>query len=314
MAQLKGIMNRRNFLLTTSASLLASGLAGEPTLAAKGFAGNLCFFSKHLPLLDWPQLAQTVKQLGFDGIDLTVRPGGHVKPESAATDLPKAYEAIRAAGVAVPMITTGLLTADDSSAQPIIAAAGKLGIPYFKTGYHKYQFKDVRAELQQAAQAFASLAQLSQKHSVQAGFHNHSGYVGGGIWDFIPAMEKLDARWAGWYYDPHHAVAEGGAGGWKAALQWIAPRIKMVAVKDFTWDKTAKGWVVQDCPLGTGMVDWKHFFAVLARSGFSGPISLHIEYEIAGKTEQEKQANTIIAAQRDLAFLKAQVQTAYSQL
>lgn len=300
-------LNRREFLLTAAAVTLAH----ERSFAATGYAGKLCFFSKHLPLMDWRQLGQTVKQLGFDGVDLTVRPGGHVKPENAATDLPKAVEAIQAAGVSVPMITTGLLTADEATAQPIIATAGKLGIPYFKTGYHKWQFKDVRAELQQAAQAFGSLAALAQRHSTQAGFHNHSGYVGGGIWDFIPLMEKLDAKSAGWYYDPHHAVAEGGAGAWKAALQWIAPRIKMVAVKDFVWEKTAKGWATHDCPLGEGMVDWKHFFGVLARSGFSGPISLHIEYEIAGKTEKEKEANTIIAAQRDLAFLKSQVQAAF---
>ncbi len=304
-------LNRREFLLTAATAALAGERAFATSGAANAYAGKLCFFSKHLPQLDWRQLGQTVKQLGFDGVDLTVRPGGHVKPESAAADLPKALDAIRAAGLAVPMITTGLLTAEEPTAQPILATAGKLGIPYFKAGYHKYQFKDTRAELQQAGQAFQSLAGLSQKHNIQAGFHNHSGYVGGGIWDFIPLMEKLDARWAGWYYDPHHAVAEGGAGAWKAALQWIAPRIKMVAVKDFTWEKTAKGWATQDCPLGAGMVDWKHFFATLARGGFSGPISLHIEYDIAGKTASEQEANMLAAAARDLAFLKTRIAEAY---
>jgi sugar phosphate isomerase/epimerase len=299
-------MNRRAFLMAAAAATWL------PTVAsANAFQNKLCFFSKHLPELDWQQLGKTVKQLGFDGVDLTVRPGGHVLPERAAEDLPKAVAALRDAGLAVPMITTGLLTAAEPTAQPIIATAGKLGIGYFKTGYHKYKFADPRAELQQAGQAFRSLAELGKRHNLQAGFHNHASYIGGGLWDFLPQMDLVDAQAGGWYFDARHAVAEGGAGAWKAALQTIAPRLKMSAVKDFTWIKTAKGWAPQDCPLGQGMVDWDAVFAIFAKSGFSGPISLHIEYDIAGKTLQEKQANTLAAAARDFAFLKARLQAAY---
>src|SRR5687768_12413035 len=63
---------------------------------------EFCFFSKHLAELDWKDLGKAVKDAGFDGVDLTVRTGGHVLPERA-DDLPKAIEAIKAAGVSVPM-------------------------------------------------------------------------------------------------------------------------------------------------------------------------------------------------------------------
>ena len=46
------------------------------------------------PSLDWSDLGRAVKDTGFDGVDLTVRPGGHVLPERAADDLPRAIEAI----------------------------------------------------------------------------------------------------------------------------------------------------------------------------------------------------------------------------
>ena len=39
----------------------------------------------------------------------------------------------------------------------------------------------------------------------------------------------------GYYFDPRHAVAEGGGGAWKAATHLVAPRLKMVAVKDCVW-------------------------------------------------------------------------------
>lgn len=310
---------RRRFLRK---SLIASAAASVVTAvnqnhifaaAPVGFTGQVCFFSKHLPEMNWQRLAQSVKKLGCDGIDLTVRSGGHVKPENVTDELPQAIGAIRAEGVSVPMITTGLISANDATARSILTAAGKLSIPFFKAGYYKYKFDDVRAELQQTAQDFRLLAEMGAQHRVQAGFHNHAGYIGGGLWDFVPLMDTLDAKWAGWYFDARHAVAEGGAGAWKAALHRIAPRIKMIAVKDFYWEKTSKGWRIRDCPLGEGMVDWTQVFSVLAKSGFSGPVSLHVEYNIAGTTPGEKEDNMLLAAQRDLTFLKTQLHTAYGK-
>ena len=50
--------------------------------------------------------------------------GGHVLPERAADDLPRAVEAAREEGLDVPMITTALTSADDPTARPILSTAG----------------------------------------------------------------------------------------------------------------------------------------------------------------------------------------------
>jgi sugar phosphate isomerase/epimerase len=99
-------------------------------------------------------------------------------------------------------------------------------------------------------------------------------------------------------------VAEGGAGAWKAATHLVIPRLKMIALKDFFWEKSDKGWRIRDCPLGEGMVDWKWFAATVRAARFAGPISLHLEYEIAGSTPAERVRKTIDAARRDLAAAK----------
>ena len=39
-------------------------------------------------------MAAVANDLGFDGVDLSVRPGGHVEPDNVETDLPKAIEAL----------------------------------------------------------------------------------------------------------------------------------------------------------------------------------------------------------------------------
>ncbi len=275
--------------------------------------GPICLFSKHLPMLDWKDLASVTREAGFDGIDLTVRPGGHVLPERAETDLPIAVRTIRESGLAVPMITTGLVTASEPTATPVISTAGQLGIPFCKTGYYKYRYASPRTEMTAAVAQFASLARLGARHRVVTGFHNHCGNIGGAIADVAPEIEKLDPQWAGYYFDVRHAVCEGGSEGWRLAFHLAVPRMKMIAIKDFYWERAANradgsnAWRQVNCPLGEGMVDWRLFTRLLREASWSGPISLHLEYSIPGKSDAERRDKTMIAAQRDLAFLKARL-------
>jgi sugar phosphate isomerase/epimerase len=303
-------VTRRQFL-NAAAAATAATLARRSD-GADGFRGTLCFFSKHLPDMDAGRLARALKPLGFGGVDLTVRPGGHVAPERAASDLPPVLRALRDGGLEVPLITTGLLSASDPTARPILETGGREHVPFFKPGYYRYAFVDVLKELEGAAAQLRGLAELSTRCGVQLGFHNHAGYVGAPVWDIARVIDGLDPRWVGYYFDVRHAVVEGGDGGWRAALNLVAPRLKMIAVKDFFWEKGTKGWQQRNCPLGEGMVDWGQFFAALAKGGFQGPVSLHMEYEIAGATPAAREENTLAAAARDLAFLKARLAEAYA--
>jgi sugar phosphate isomerase/epimerase len=178
-------VSRREFLQVSSAGavggavgLRAARTAAEPAAGRGPFRGTLCLFSKPVPQLNWKELAQSTKRAGFDGIDLTVRPQGHVLPERAETDLPKAVAAIRDAGLKVPMITTALLSADDPTARPIISTASKLHIPYLKPGYYKYKLVNVVKEVDEAGRQFRTLVDLAKDHGIQVGYHNHPRYIG----------------------------------------------------------------------------------------------------------------------------------------
>jgi sugar phosphate isomerase/epimerase len=262
-------------------------------------------FSKHLAELGWGDLGRAVKDAGFDGVDLTVRAAGHVLPDRAPADLPRAIEAIKAHGLSVPMVTTELTSANNPLAKPLLQAAARAGVTYFKPGYWRYSSSpDVRAQVGKVGEDLAGLAALARDCGIELGFHNHSAYIGGALWEIAPAMDKLDPKWAGYYFDPRHAVAEGGGGTWKAAAYLVAPRMKMMAIKDFFWEKSAKGWMIHDCPLGEGQVDWTFVGKTTADAKFTGPISLHLEYEIPGSTPQERTRRTLDAAIRDLAFAR----------
>ena len=307
-------LSRRDFLSNSTVAFCAVSSPAtvhfEPASLGP-FTGPLCVFSKPLPELDWRSLARAAKQVGFDGIDLTVRPGGHVLPERAAEDLPKAIGIIREEGLQVPMITTALTSAADPTARPILSTAARLSIPFFKVGYYQYKMVNVRKELEEAGAEFRGLVELSRRCGIQAGYHNHEAYIGAPVWDMASVIETLDPKWAGFYFDPRHAVAEGGVGGWKIATNLVIPRLKMLAIKDFRWEKSEKGWMDNNCPLGEGMVDWKYFLKTLAGSSFNGPISLHVEYEVPGDTQAARQENILAALRRDLQFLKARLREAY---
>jgi sugar phosphate isomerase/epimerase len=77
----------------------------------------------------------------------------------------------------------------------------------------------------------------------------------------------------------------------------------MVAVKDFYWEKREGKWRIRWCPLGEGMVDWPAVLKRLARAGFAGPLTLHVEYE---------NPDELKAAAADAAVLRKLVQEAWS--
>jgi sugar phosphate isomerase/epimerase len=285
-------LTRRELLATA-----AVAVQGKPA------APQLCIFSKHLPKLNYDELGKTTRQLGFDGVDLTTRAQGHVLPERAAEDLPRAVEAIRSHGVAVPMITTELLSASNPTARPILSTAARLKVPYYKPGYWRYGNRDVDQVLDGVKRDVQGLLELGKQYGIEAGFHNHSAdYVGMALWDLREIIRDLDPRWIGYYFDPAHATVEGGLAGWQVSLRFALPRLKMVALKDFYWEKQKGRWRVRWCPMGEGMVDWPRVFSGFARAHFTGPMSLHVEYE---------PADELGAIARDLDFIKKQVKAAY---
>lgn len=286
---------RRDFVaLAAGAPLAASQGSGKP---------SLCIFSKHMANLNYEQLGKTSREMGFDGVDLTVRAKSHVLPERAEEDMPRAVEAIRSHGVTVPMITTNILRPDEPTTRPILSTASRLKIPLYKPGYWLYRTPAVLDTLQQVKKATEGLVQMGKEYGIVSGFHNHSGnYVGTAIWDLRDIIKDLDPAWIGYYFDPAHATIEGGSFNWILSARIALPRLKMVALKDFYWEKSGGRWRVKWCPLGEGMVDWGRFFTMLAESRFTGPISLHVEYEPADEPA---------AIAKDLEFMKAQVAKAY---
>lgn len=290
-------LTRRQFAFTAAAA------AATPALAA-GKRPTLCLFSKHAAQLNYKDLGKYCRETGFEGVDLTVRPAGHVVPEKVSQDLPVAYNELRSAGLEVPMITTGLTDPKAPEATATLAAASKLKIPFWKIGYYRYDNPiNIDAKIASTQLALNGFTALSKQHNICAGFHNHSGnYVGAPMWDTRQMLANLDPTAIGYYFDPAHATLEGGLWTWNASLELALPRLKMMAVKDFYWEKVKGKWAMKWCPLGEGMVDWPKVLARLAKAGWSGPLTLHVEYQVPDELK---------AVAADFATLKKLTDQAY---
>lgn len=291
-------MDRRQFI--TAAAVASPRIARTQSTSLP----KMCIFSKHMAQFDWKELGRKAKEIGFDGVDLTVRPKGHVLPERVTEDLPRAVDAIRSAGLDVPMITTDLKSAADPAAARTIEAMRKLGIKLFKPGYWMYSKERTVLQTQiEVRRNFQGLLKLAMKNGLTIGLHNHSGpYVGTALSSYHDLLQDADPKWAGYYFDPGHATIEGGLYVWRISLELVLPRLKMVAMKDAYWEKANGKWRPKWVPLGEGMVDWSEVYRGFAKVGFTGPITLHVEY--AAKDELD-------AIAHDLAFMKKQAAAAY---
>jgi sugar phosphate isomerase/epimerase len=282
------------------ASAAAAGIAAAAPAPGRPV---ICVFSKHLAKLNYDQLGRVTREMGFDGVDLTVRPGGHVLPERVADDLPRAVEAIRSHGVEVPMITTEIKSADSPHVRAILSTAARLNIKYYKLGYWMFGKGDPDADIARARGAAEQLVALGRSYGIAAGIHNHSGgYVGYDVRDTREIIRGLDPAYIGYYFDACHATIEGGLAGWEIAQRIALRQLKLAAMKDSYWEKKDGRWDVHWCPLGEGMVNWPKVLGAYAAARFSGPMSIHVEYE---------PKDEIPATARDLAFLKKQVAAAY---
>jgi len=306
-------------LAALSASTLLSG-SGEAAPSATGGPLKISIFSKHFQWTNCREMAAIAKDIGFDGVDLTVREGGHVLPERVEEDLPKAAEDIRKAGLEFPMITAEIVDTSSPHAEAILKAASRLGIRYYRWGGFVYTAgKSIPDQLADFKTRVRDLAEMNKEYGVCAMYHTHSGIdrMGASIWDLWYVLKDFDSRYVGVNYDVGHATVEGGYGGWISTTRVTAPMMRGVAVKDFKWGVSAKGhWQPQWCQPSKGMVDFAKFFVMLKANRFSGPFQLHYEYpELggadAGQTTMSISRETFISIlRRDLTYTRSQLQQA----
>jgi sugar phosphate isomerase/epimerase len=296
-------LSRRAFVARVSVAGAATAL-GSTALPVQAAATEQRFkiiaFTKPFRDLDAGQTAEMIADVGWDGVELPVRAkDGQITPEKVEEELPKFVEALRARQREVTVITTDI-TAVTPTAEKVLRAASKLGIPRYRLGFFTYsKDKPIPEQLNEIAPRLRDLAALNKELGLQAGFQNHSGdtRVGAPIWDIWTMIKDLDAKAIGYCFDIGHATIEGGLA-WPTHFRLAASRLTAVFVKDFQWKKTGKDWKAAWCPLGEGMVS-RNFFQLVKATGYAGPICQHHEYELGDGEQMRAHFKKDLAALRE---------------
>lgn len=291
-------LQRRQFISGSLLAGLAAVSASPLAQAANASKGEyrICAFEKFLQELSYDELADVIAELGFVGIEATVRNKGHVQPERVEEDLPKLVEALEKRDLEVTTMATDVLSPSEPLSEKVLRTAKGLGINSYRMGFYEYDLrKRILPQLNAIRPQLKELAVLNRELGVTAYYQNHSGakYVGATLWDMFGLLKDIPKDEIGLAFDIRHATIECGLS-WPVIYDVVKPHIGALFVKDFQWD----GRQAKHVPLGTGLVDPK-FFDMVKADGFDGPISLHVEY-----LDKEGTRANIEALRRDLKVLQ----------
>ena len=174
-----GRMNRRTFLAGAAVA------AAAPALARTN-RNTLSVFTKPLQMLSYDDLADVVAEMGFDGIEGTIRPGGQITPEQVPDELPKMMEALRKRKLEMTIMASGVNDPRDKLSLRQLEVAAKLGIKRYRMKYFRYDLKrSVARQLDEIRPQLKDLVSVNKELGLQAVYQNHSGrdFVGAPLWD-----------------------------------------------------------------------------------------------------------------------------------
>jgi sugar phosphate isomerase/epimerase len=247
---------------------------------------KLILFSKMLKDRSIDELGDLAVALGIDGYDLAVRPGHPVNPDNVSQALPRATATLRERGLDIPLITANTDLVDPAAAgvDTLLAAMAEAGVPRVKLGYYKIDLAaDYWACVDTCREQLAAWGDKATSHGVQVVYHTHSNRcMGLNAGMLAHLLRGLDPRGVGAYLDTGHLTGEGEE--FAVALTMQQEHLSAVSLKDFLLTRQEHNGhgrkqrhVVE---AGQGMTDFTAAFECLQAMGYTGPASIHCEFEV----------------------------------
>lgn len=279
--------SRRSFLknagIVTITAPFTTSCVTASTVTQLNDPLEIHLFSKHLQFLNIKEASKIAADIGFDGLDLTVRPKGHILPENVKSELPQAVQDIKQSGLLSTMITTAISDVANQVDKDVIQSAAAEGIKYYRSNWFGYK-KELSLEesLDHYKEKVRQLGDLNKEHNIIGCYQNHSGIkIGASVWEVKKILETVNQDFFGAQYDIRHAVAEGGQS-WPNGVQLLQDQIKTIVLKDFKWGQVNGKWDIINVPIGEGMVDFDAYFKQLKDLRLKPPVCLHFEYPLGG--------------------------------
>lgn len=249
-------------------------------------------FTKPWPKKSIDELGRFVHWLGFDGIELPVRPGFPVDPDNMAVELPKAVKTLAQHNVKIFSIA-------GAATEPMIAACGSAGIPTIRImapiGAGGYLATEERLRTQ-----FDGLLSALERHHVRIGVQNHVGRYVCHASGLRALLAGYDPKLVGAVWDAAHNALQGEEP--ELAIEIVWRNLCMVNLKNAIWQKKknangpAAEWAAHWTLGSDGLASWKRVADELRRRQYTGVVCLTAEYS------EEDQVDKYIA--EDLHFAR----------
>ena len=259
------------------------------------------------PVLRGPEeLCDLLAAAGCDGVQWTVRLGGHVEPARAKEDLPRLVKIAAARGLRCRTICTAIADPAAPEAEELLRVAADCGVEMFRPAYLLYDEprETPRESLERFRRAFTGFAALGARTGVKAAYQNHSPWwgprvFGSVVWDLWECLRDLDPADVGLEFDPMYAFFQTG-GAWRHGFGLVAPWIAALDLKDFRYAPPrapGRPFEIEMVAAGEGAVPWDEVRALVAAHAPRVPRILHFEWAF-------DKADPLADVRRELAFFQ----------
>ncbi len=258
-------------------------------------------FTKPWPEVPLGRLGRLVRDLGFDGVELTVREGYQVAPANVESGLREASRILREEGVFIGSVA-GLID------PPTIAACGENGIGIIRV----CESIDLAAGYYESEQRIRSrydavLPDLADA-DVSIGVQNHCGTMIGSAIGIMHLIERYDPAQVSAVLDPAHCAVDGEPV--EMALDIVWSHLSLVNFKSASHRRTNRitateaQWEVLWTTAQHSGYSWRTMVDLLKQRRYAADICLPAEYSRPEGGGQLMGDEVIPSLSNDLAYIK----------
>lgn len=225
-----------------------------------------------MPVAD---LARHVARLGFEGVELPVRPGFPVNPDNVAEELPRAARIMADAGLAMASIA-------GPTDEKTIAACAAAGVPIIRICTGPAPGESYMRAMDRLARELEALVPALDRCRVTVGIQNHVGRYICDAMGLRFLIERFDRRHVAAVWDAAHNALAGEEPDY--ALDIIWDRLCMVNLKNAFWvrangpEADCAKWKLHWTTGPHGLASWPRVAAELNARGYRGVVCLTAEY------------------------------------
>jgi sugar phosphate isomerase/epimerase len=216
--------------------------------------------------------------LGFNLIELPVRPGFPVAPARIEQDLPAAVKTLADLGVQVVNVTVDLPLRDERLYAACAASGIAMNRVIFKRSTPSYWEAEAAAH-RQLDEALPLCEHYGVKIGVQ---HHYGGSIPLNSMGLHHLLKDYEPRWVGAIWDPAHNALQGEDA--LTGLELVQSHLCMVNLKNAYWRRTnppdggEAQWGAYFCAGPHGRTSWADVAKGVKLVGYRGPITFSAEY------------------------------------